>query len=176
MEAVGLSVLFRVSHSSVLAILNIWLTFFATRWGYLQTGSGVPADPLPLISRLINLEFTSTVCREAFNITTPSQVERINKHGGVNISYPRLAHVDGEWDPWRAASPHRIGLPGRESTVSEPFILIEKGVHHWDENGLFPNETRPGLPPKPVADVQKAEAEFVKAWVEEWHKARGTDV
>ncbi|KAK4649142.1 uncharacterized protein QC761_116420 [Podospora bellae-mahoneyi] len=155
---------------------RLWAYQYCFEWGYLQTGSGVPADQLPLISRLINLEFTSTVCREAFNITTPSQVERINKHGGVNISYPRLAHVDGEWDPWRAASPHRIGLPERESTVSEPFILIEKGVHHWDENGLFPNETRPGLPPKPVADVQKAEAEFVKAWVEEWHKARGTDV
>ncbi|KAK4197175.1 putative serine protease [Triangularia verruculosa] len=152
---------------------RLWAYQYCFEWGYLQTGSGVPADQLPLISRLINIEYSSTVCREAFNITTPSQVERINKHGGVNISYPRLAHVDGEWDPWRAASPHRIGLPERESTVSEPFILIEKGVHHWDENGLFPNETRPGLPPKPVAEAQKAEAAFVKAWVQEWKVAKG---
>src|SRR5690606_13567612 len=95
------------------------------RWGYLQTGSGVPADQLPLISRLIDLDSLSVICREAFNITTPSQVERINKYGGVNISYPRLAFVDGERDPWRYASPHRIGLPERKNTISEPFILIE---------------------------------------------------
>ncbi|KAK4174195.1 putative serine protease [Triangularia setosa] len=154
---------------------RLWAYQYCFEWGYLQTGSGVPSGQLPLISRLINLEFSSTVCREAFNITTPSQVERINKHGGVNISYPRLAHLDGEWDPWRAASPHRIGLPTRESTISEPFILIDRGVHHWDENGLFPNETRPGLPPKPVAKAQRAEAEFVKAWVREWRVARGTE-
>lgn len=132
----------------------------------------MPADQLPLISRLIDLDFLSVVCREAFNITTPSQVERINKHGGVNISYPRLANIDGEWDPWRYASPHRIGLPERESTVSEPFILIDNGVHHWDENGLFPNETRPGLPPKPVAEAQRAEVKFVRAWMKQWRKRR----
>ncbi|AEO54489.1 hypothetical protein MYCTH_2297119 [Thermothelomyces thermophilus ATCC 42464] len=155
---------------------RLWPYQYCFEWGYLQTGSGVPANQLPLISRLIDLNFTSVVCREAFNITTPSQVERINKLGGVNISYPRLAFVDGERDPWRYASPHRIGLPERKNTISEPFILIKDGVHHWDENGLFPNETRPGLPPKPVADAQRAEVKFVKAWLKEWkekEKCRG---
>ncbi|EAQ89394.1 hypothetical protein CHGG_06013 [Chaetomium globosum CBS 148.51] len=147
---------------------RLWAYQYCFEWGYFQTGSGVPADQLPLISRLIDLPFTSIICREAFNITSPPQIERINKHGGVHISYPRLAHVDGERDPWRYASPHRIGLAERESTVSEPFILIENGVHHWDENGLFPNETRPGLPPKPVADAQEQEVRFVKAWLREW--------
>lgn len=35
-----------------------------------------------LISRLIriDLDYTSIVCREAFNITTLPQVERINRH------------------------------------------------------------------------------------------------
>ncbi|KAL2199489.1 serine carboxypeptidase S28-domain-containing protein [Corynascus similis CBS 632.67] len=149
---------------------RLWPYQYCLEWGYLQTGSGVPEDQLPLISRLIDLPFTSVVCREAFNITTPPQVERINKWGGVNISYPRLAFVDGERDPWRHASPHRIGLPERENTVSEPFILIEDGVHHWDENGVFRNETRPGLPPKPVADAQREEVKFVKAWLKEWKK------
>ena len=152
---------------------RLWAYQYCFEWGYLQTGSGVPESQLPLISRLIDIPFLSTVCREAFNITTPSQVERINKHGGVNISYPRLAHVDGEWDPWRAASPHRIGLPERESTVSEPFILIDRGVHHWDENGLFPNETTSKLPPKAVKHAQKEEVAFVKEWVKEWHKTKG---
>jgi hypothetical protein len=35
-----------------------------------------------------------------------------------------------------------------------------------DENGLFPNETTPSLPPKPVAAAQKSEREFVQAWME----------
>ncbi|KAK4222751.1 putative serine protease EDA2 [Podospora fimiseda] len=150
---------------------RLWSYQYCFEWGYLQTGSGAPESQLPLISRLIDIPFLSTVCREAFNITTPSQVERINKFGGVNISYPRLAHVDGEWDPWRAASPHRIGLPERENTLSQPFILIEGGVHHWDENGLFRNETTKELPPRPVKDAQSQEASFVKEWVKEWHRA-----
>ncbi len=144
------------------------LLLTAQRWGYFQTGSGVPANQLPLISRLIDLEYTSIVCREAFNITAPPQIERINKHGGVHISYPRLAIIDGERDPWRYASPHRIGLPERKNTINEPFILIDEGVHHWDENGLFPNETTPHLPPKAVAQAQRAEVNFVRAWVQEW--------
>ncbi|KAK3694153.1 serine carboxypeptidase S28-domain-containing protein [Podospora appendiculata] len=149
-----------------------WPYQYCTEWGYLQTGSGVPADQLPLISRLINLNFTSVVCREAFGITKPSDVEVINKYGGFEISYPRLAIVDGEKDPWRAATPHAIGLPQRVSTVSEPFILIKNGVHHWDENGLFPNQTTPNLPPAPVVEAQSEEVEFVKAWMVEWRKSR----
>ncbi|KAJ4290077.1 hypothetical protein N0V88_006583 [Collariella sp. IMI 366227] len=147
---------------------RLWAYQYCFEWGYLQSGSGVPATQLPLISRLIDIPFLSVVCREAFNITTPSKVERINKHGGVHISYPRLAHVDGEWDPWRYASPHRIGLRPRRSTIKEPFILVDDAVHHWDENGVFANETRPGFPPRAVAEAQREEMIFVKAWLEQW--------
>lgn len=128
----------------------------------------MPADKLPLISRLVDLNYTSIVCREAFNISTPSDVEAINKYGGFGISYPRLAIIDGEKDPWRAATPHAIGQPDRPNTASEPFILIKDGVHHWDENGLFPNETTPELPPQPVAETQEIEVMFVKEWLLEW--------
>ena len=79
--------------------------------------------------------------------------------------------MDGEQDPWRQASPHRIGLSQRVSSVERPFLLIEGAVHHWDENGVFPNETRVGVPPEPVREVQSVEVGFVKAWMEEW-KAR----
>ncbi|KAB5559757.1 peptidase S28 [Coniochaeta sp. 2T2.1] len=145
-----------------------WPYQYCTQWGYLQTGSGVPADQLPLISRLIDLDFNSIVCREAFNITGPPDVDAINKYGGFQISYPRLAIIDGEKDPWRAATPHAIGQPDRPNTASEPFILIKDGVHHWDENGVFPNETTPEFPPQPVADTQKMEAMFVQEWMMEW--------
>lgn len=151
-----------------------WPYQYCFEWGYLQTGSGVPKDQLPLISRLIDIEYSSELCKEAFNITTPSQVDRINKWGGFNISYPRLAIIDGEHDPWRQATPHAIGLPERVSTTSEPFILIADAVHHWDENGLFPNETTPDLPPTPIKDTQKQEVSFVKAWLAEWKQSNST--
>lgn len=151
-----------------------WPYQYCFEWGYLQTGSGVPEDQLPLISRLVNIEFTSAICKAAFNITEPSQVERINQWGGFNISYPRLAIVDGEHDPWRQATPHAIGLPERESTTDEPFHLIPAAVHHWDENGLFPNETTATLPPQSIKDIQAEEVAFVQAWVEEWKQAKST--
>ncbi|KAI8626346.1 peptidase S28 [Xylariaceae sp. FL1651] len=147
-----------------------WPYQYCTQWGFLQTGSGVPKDQLPLISRTIDLDYTSLICRDAFNITKPADVNAINKYGGFGLRYPRLAFVDGEWDPWRAAGVHAIGLPARHSTTSEPYILIDKAVHHWDENGLFPNETTASLPPAPVADAQKQEATFVTKWVEEFQK------
>ncbi|KAI0444567.1 peptidase S28 [Xylaria telfairii] len=149
---------------------RLWPYQYCTQWGYLQTGSGVPKNQLPLISRTIDLEYSSVICRDAFNLTGPSNVDAINKYGGFHLSYPRLAWVDGEWDPWRAAGVHAIGLPERESTTEEPYILIAKAVHHWDENGLFPNETTASLPPAPVADAQKQEAIFVKKWVEEFQE------
>lgn len=151
-----------------------WPYQFCVEWGYLQTGSGVPAGQLPLISRTIDLNYSSTICRSAFDINTPSQVERINQWGGFNFSYPRLAIVDGQHDPWRQATPHAIGLPDRVSTDEEPFILIDSGVHHWDENGLFPNQTTNELPPAPVKEAQAQEVAFVKAWMEEWKEAKST--
>lgn len=153
-----------------------WPYQYCSQWGYLQTGSGVPASELPLISRLLTLEYNSLICRYAFNITTPPDTDAINKYGGYEIAYDRLAIIDGEEDPWRGASPHSVVAPDggvRNSTVERPFLLIEGAVHHWDENGLFPNETTAELPPEPVKEVQAMEVEFVKAWLEEFKSGKG---
>lgn len=146
-----------------------------SRWGYHITGSGVPSKQLPLISRVIDLEYTRLPCRFAFNITSTPNLNAVNKHGGFNMSYPRLAIIDGDADPWRAATPHRLGLPERISTISEPFLLIRNGVHHWDEFGRFRNETEDDIPPQPVKEVQQREVEFVKEWMNMWkaEKERG---
>lgn len=150
-----------------------WPYQYCTEWGYLQTGSGTPDGQLPLISRLLDIEFFSIVCRAAFNITTPPDIGIINKHGGYGISYPRLAIIDGEQDPWRPATPHAspfiADVHNRTNTASEPFLLIEGGVHHWDENGLLWNETTEILPPRPVREVQRLEMDFVKEWMLEWN-------
>ena len=115
------------------------------------------------------------ICNYAFNITGPPDVERVNKYGGFNISYPRLAIIGGEADPWRAASPlATLDVPTRlndTSTVSEPLIVIQGGVHHWDENGLFPNETTAELPPPSVANAQAELAQSVQAWLQEYELA-----
>ncbi|KAL8921069.1 MAG: hypothetical protein Q9172_004223 [Xanthocarpia lactea] len=152
-----------------------WPYQYCTQWGFLQTGSGVPADRLPLVSRLLTLEYNSLICRYAFNITSPPDKDAINKYGGFDIAYPRLAIIDGEEDPWRGASPHS-GLAknggNRTSTDEEPFLLVRGAVHHWDENGLFPNETTTTLPPAPVKEVQAQEIKFVKAWLEEFRAGK----
>lgn len=144
-----------------------WPYQYCHQWGFLQTGSGVPKGQLPMISRTIDLEYTSIICRDAFNITKPSDVQAVNKHGGFDISYPRLAIIDGEVDPWRPATPHAPAAKQRKSTTSEPFHLIKGAVHHWDENSLFPNQTTAKLPPAPIAEVHKLEVQFVKAWLKE---------
>ena len=149
-----------------------WSHQVCTEWGFIQDGKSVPADQLPLISRLLTLEYLTSVCRYAFNITTPPDVGIINQYGAFNLSYPRLAHIGGETDPWRPATPlATLGVPtllNTTSTVSEPKILITGAVHHWDENGVFPNETTAELPPPPVADAQKEIAQFVEEWMAEW--------
>ncbi|CAK7262652.1 hypothetical protein SEPCBS119000_000075 [Sporothrix epigloea] len=146
-----------------------WPYQFCTQWGYLATGSGVPRDRLPLVSRLLDLEYLSTICREAFNVTALPDIASINKFGNFDIHYPRLAIVDGEADPWRAATPHALGHNDqRPSTTDEPFLLIPGAVHHWDENGLYENETTAELPPQSIRSVQAAEAGFVSQWVADW--------
>lgn len=150
-----------------------WPYQYCTQWGFLQTGASVPATQLPLISRTITLDYESLICRDAFNITTPPDTATINAYGGYNISYPRLAFIDGEQDPWRGATPHAPGARDRVSTTDEPFILIKGAVHHWDENGLFANETTGALPPGPVRETQMDEAVFVRAWMEEWRARTG---
>lgn len=151
-----------------------WPYQYCTEWGFLQSGSTVPSNLLSLISRLVTVPYNSLICNYAFNITGPPDVDRVNKYGGFNVSYPRLAIVGGEADPWRAASPlATLDVPDRlndTSTVSEPLILIQGAVHHWDENGIFPNETTAELPPAPVRNAQAQLAQSVQAWMAEWQQ------
>lgn len=148
-----------------------WPYQYCTQWGFIQTGSGFPANELSLVSRLLTLEYNTLICKYSFGITTPAATQEINQYGGWNISYPRLAQIGGQADPWRPVTPLNQRFLGIKSTPSEPRILIQGAVHHWDENGLLPNETTPDLPPAPVADAQREEAEFVKQWLTEYKRS-----
>lgn len=53
-------------------------------------------------------------------------------------------------------------------------MMIEGAVHHWDENGLFKNQTvdypPDFLPPPAVRDTQAQELQFVQEWMQEWQQ------
>lgn len=133
---------------------------------------------------MIDIEYSTIMCREAYNLHGEADVSRINKWGGFDIEYPRLAIIDGDADPWVEATPHATGTRPRRDTLDKPFLLIPGGIHHCksqahvrfvfpcrsnpiigDENGVFPNQTTPDFPPKPVQKVQAREIEFVKKWL-----------
>ncbi|ATY64538.1 Peptidase S28 [Cordyceps militaris] len=152
-----------------------WLWQTCTEWGYFQNGEDVPKDRLPLLSRAVTVAYSTTNCRRFFNISTPPDVDIINQHGGFNFSYPRLAIIDGRQDPWRAATPHADGQPDRVSTTSEPYLVIDWGVHHWDEFGARPGLHEKGLPPPQVVDNQRRQVEFVRAWLKEWRADKGRE-
>ena len=46
-------------------------------------------------------------------------------------------------------------------------------LHHYDENGLFPNETTPLLPPAEVGETQRYIQLFVQQWMMEWNEMHG---
>ncbi|KAF5134784.1 putative extracellular serine carboxypeptidase [Metarhizium anisopliae] len=150
-----------------------WLYQTCTEWGYFMGGASTPKDRLPMISRALTAKFASYRCESFFNIKSRPNVGIINKHGGFNFSYPRVALIDGKQDPWRSAGVHAIGLPSRQSTPSEPFELIDWGVHHWDENGLDVKSLGPdrwSVRPKAIQDIQRDEVEIVKQWLREFEK------
>lgn len=152
-----------------------WTYQYCTQWGYFQKGAGYPPDVLPMVSRTVGPSYDQFVCVKAFNITGDPDVDAINQYGGFNFSYSRVATVGGEQDNWRPATPLSQFVPdrlGEPSTTDQPIILIQGAVHHWDENGLFPNETTADLPPQPIRDAQSQEIEFVKAWVDEFNQEK----
>jgi hypothetical protein len=118
-----------------------WNYQYCTQYGYLQTGSGVPKNQLSLISRTISLEYLMASCNLAFNITGPPDVEAVNKYGGFDICYDRLAIIGGQWDPWRPVTPLADNAPKRRSTTNRPFELIAKAVHHCKFK-MAPDDTR----------------------------------
>ncbi|KAM3418247.1 hypothetical protein BST61_g4248 [Cercospora zeina] len=154
------------------ASFKSWPYQYCTEWGYLPTANTPSEFGPPLVSRTMTIEYLSIVCKLAFNITDPPNVDIINQYGGYDISYPRLAIVDGAWDPWRPATPHafEFGAKNRTSTASEPFILISEAIHHWDENGLLPGETI--VPPARILDTQRRLVEAVESWMLEWELAK----
>ncbi|KAF2465344.1 peptidase S28 [Lindgomyces ingoldianus] len=144
-----------------------WDYQVCTEWGYIQTGN-TPPDIMPLVSRLLDIPYLTAFCVDAFNISTPSDVSKVNKYGAFDIEYPRLAIIGGNADPWRPATPLADAAKKRTSTTEKPVLEIAHGVHHWEENGIFPNQTTPILPPYQIVYAQEFVKNFVVEWLKDW--------
>ena len=140
-----------------------WNYQVCTEWGFIQTGN-TPSNIMPLISRTLDLEYLTYFCKAQFNITKAPDLEQVNKYGGYKIDHPRLAIIGGNADPWRPATP--LWYPDHKQTsTSEPWLMISHGVHHWEENGIFDNETTAYLPPAQVVYAQQFLKNFVVDWL-----------
>lgn len=167
------------------AQFDSWGYQTCTEWGYWVTGSGFDSSlGKPLISRILDLEYENSYCESEFGIPASPNITAINKYGGFDLSYPRLAIINGLADVWREATPAADGAPPRESTVSEPWIVIDDPAedvwdglrgsgHHWEANGIFANQTQDKQPPKAIAEAQADIVQFVGSWIEEWRSAKG---
>jgi hypothetical protein len=166
------------------AQFDSWGYQTCTEWGYWVTGSGFDSSlGKPLLSRVIDLKSQNSFCASEFGISGSPNVTEINKWGGFNISYPRLAIVNGLADVWREATPAADTAKPRTSTASEPWIVIDdppadvwdglRGAgHHWEANGVFANQTQAQQPPKAIAAAQADIVDFVGAWIAEWKEAK----
>ncbi|KAG0152169.1 hypothetical protein CROQUDRAFT_103153 [Cronartium quercuum f. sp. fusiforme G11] len=138
-----------------------------------------PSDTKPsIVSRYLTLPYQTRQCKQAFppgahnRLPATPEVSRLNSYGGVKIEADRLAFIDGEFDPWIHATPHSPSAPHRTSTSLRPFYLINKAVHHWDENGIGGGLSNPKLPQE-IRDVLKFEVDFVSSWLDDYNKIGG---
>lgn len=145
-----------------------WYYQVCTEWGYIQTGN-YPPSIKPIVSRTQDLEYSTFFCRAAFNITDPPNIDEVNKYGAFEIELDRLAIIGGNADPWKEATPLATDAKPRNSTTNKPVLEIAHGVHHWEENGIFPNETTSTLPPPQVVYARQFVEDFVQEWVKEFH-------
>ncbi|GAA5967319.1 hypothetical protein JCM3765_005600 [Sporobolomyces pararoseus] len=149
-----------------------WAYQFCTEWGYF-IGAAPKSHP-SIVSRLITPEYTGQICSKAFppgelnSVPATPNVTKINQYGSYDLSYPRLAFIDGSADPWIGATPHSPHAKERKDTLRKPFKVIPEGVHHWDENGLLD----PSQEPKQIRKIHREEIEFVQSWLKDW-KVRG---
>ncbi|KAK0544641.1 Serine carboxypeptidase S28 [Tilletia horrida] len=132
-----------------------------------------------IVSELLTLSYTSAYCPLAYPSTklagVPDRpdIASVNALGAFEISIDRLAIINGQYDPWRGATPHSEEFAGggsRPDTLNRPFKLIPNCWHHCDENGLPSEERKKGKEPERIRKIHEEEIQFVKAWLADWKK------
>lgn len=156
-----------------------WLYQECFEWGLWSNGAGYPEHIRPIVSRLITVASKSNDC-SMFGITSPPKTERINRYGGLNFTYSRVAAIGGFADPWREATPlaQELSNPLRPSTDDMPVVQIDLhedevydglrgAVHHWELNGATTDTFPDGLPPQGIKDAWAEIIRFVGVWLKD---------
>jgi serine protease 16 len=133
-----------------------WLYQTCTEWGFYQTcdlGSGCPYT-----QGLHTLSVDLDICAAAFGIPPAAVLSRVGDtnttYGGRGIQGERILFVNGQIDPWHAASVLTPPPGSRE----EPTLWVPGASHHfW---------THPSLPSDAPAIVQARQA--IWAQVSHW--------
>ncbi|KAJ4482389.1 serine carboxypeptidase S28-domain-containing protein [Lentinula aciculospora] len=155
--------------TSLSEIWRLWLFQVCTEWGYFTTAPPDPTFPR-IISKRIDLEYESKMCRQAydpgehFTVSPLPNVTVVNELGDFDIAMDRLAFIDGEVDPWRPDTPHSDYANEREDTMLRPFKIIPNGVHHYDEYGLKNLEDEP----PEIRNIHEEMIAFVREWLKDW--------
>ncbi|CAD6886895.1 unnamed protein product [Tilletia laevis] len=151
-----------------------------------------------LVSSLLTLSYTASYCPEAFPPTSISpgvpdrpDIDEVNRLGSFDIGLrslaaqrgatrgtgkegvDRLAIINGQFDPWRPATPHSEEYAGggaRTDTLMRPFKLIPNCWHHCDQNSLPSDERKAGKEPERIRKIHEEEVAFVRAWLLRWGK------
>ncbi|GJE94546.1 peptidase S28 [Phanerochaete sordida] len=145
-----------------------WQFQVCTQWGFLMTAP--PAGHPRIISKLLDLDYASLICKFAFppgaHFAVPPQpdVAAVNALGGLNVAADRLAIIDGQEDPWRPNTPHSDIARKRPDTAARPFKLIPSAVHHYDENGLADHTAEPDN----IRTIHAEEVAFVLEWLKDF--------
>ncbi|CAK7230271.1 hypothetical protein SBRCBS47491_007530 [Sporothrix bragantina] len=154
-------------------------------FAYWQTGSTPPGIPA-IASRLMTAEYFQRQCDIYFGPKSPGlgdartnatvtygsavgrTVTNMNKWtDGWKFTTKRMLWVNGEFDPWRAASVSSEFRPGGplQSTPDSPVIII-KGGKHCEDFGRFNASANAYL-----ARVQLQEVAYIAGWVDEFYDA-----
>ena len=128
-----------------------------------------------LISRIIQVNYTQQWCNWSFppgkcnSIPSTPDLEQINKYGGYNVIADRLAHVDGDQDPWRDVSFHSTDVPERltpnaTEAYLHPQLLIAGAGHHWDSYALPDINDEPQF----IRNAHLWEIRIVQEWLRQF--------
>lgn len=136
-----------------------------------------PASGPSLISRVLQVNYTQQWCDWAFppgkynSIPSTPNLSYWNKYGGYSVTARGLAHVDGDQDVWLDLCYHSNDAPLRQSTDSEPELLITGSGHHWDSYGILDVEGEPQF----IREAHKWEIRIVQRWLQNFSSWKPKD-
>ena len=108
---------------------RIWLWQTCTEFGFYQTCDPDSSCPFTSSPWLNDLPSWAAVCRTAFgdavaSATAAAVAAVATEYGGLRPGSSRVMYVNGEFDPWYAAS---VAVPPGEET---PVLLVRGASHH----------------------------------------------